>query len=127
MKRLPYLVLAILVIAAVGGLLYANLPAPGVALAQDAATAEATMSDLFQRLQARIDGNSDFSINVVFIQPLIPGEPAWQIPGVLTDGSASRQLGEIGDNYVCFIERGLTFNDSVCIPYSNIRMVTFPN
>lgn len=127
MKRFPYLVLAILVIVAVGGVLYANLPTPSVAQAQDAATADATMSGLFQRLGARMDGGGDFSINVFFIQPPIPGEPAWQIPGVLTDGSASRQLGEIGDSYVCFIERGLTFNDSICIPYSNIRMVTFPN
>jgi hypothetical protein len=107
-------------------LLYTRMDALSAVSAQETSTPEATMRALFERLQARMEGNADFTIDVWFISPPTPGEPSWQIPGQL-DGGASRRLGEIGDEYVCFIEQGQTFNDSVCIPYSNIRMLTYPN
>lgn len=107
-------------------LLYTRVDTLDAVSAQETSTPGATMRSLFERLQARMEDNPDFTFDVWFVSPPTPGEPLWEIPGPL-DGGGSRSLGEIGDEYVCFIEQGQTFNDSICFPYSNIRMVTFPN
>jgi hypothetical protein len=87
----------------------------------------ASMRVLLERLRARMETDPAFSISIQFVNPPIPGEPTWQVPGPLSETGSSRRFGEIGDDYVCFLEQGQTFNDSVCIAYTNIMMVIFRN
>jgi hypothetical protein len=119
------LLLFALFICMASALLYTRADPVSVA-AQETTTPDATMQSLFERLKARMEDEPAFTINVWFNNPPVAGEPAWEIPSAL-DGGGSRRLGEIGADYVCFVEQGQTFNDSVCIPYTNIRMLTYAN
>jgi hypothetical protein len=86
-----------------------------------------TMRSLLERLRARMDSDPSFTVSIHFVNPPIPGEPAWAIPIVLSEEGSSRRFGEIGDDYVCFLEQGQTFNNSVCVLYTNISMVVYQN
>lgn len=86
-----------------------------------------SMQTMLERLKARMQSDPAYIVNFQFINPPIPGEPAWDIPAVLTEPGSTRTLGDIGSDYVCFIELGQSFNNSVCIPFSNVKMVIYPN
>ena len=90
-------------------------------------TPASNMRGLLERLRSRVEADASFSFDVHFISPPIPGEPSWEIPAALSEAGARRTVGEIGDDYVCFVENGQTFNDSVCIPFTNIKMLVYSN
>jgi hypothetical protein len=121
-------VIALVVIMAlfIAALLLAGMR-PSASGVQAQETPASNMSGLLERLRSRMEADSTFSFSVHFVNPPIAGEPSWEIPEALSEAGARRTLGEIGDDYVCFVEQGQTFDDSVCIPYSNIKMLVYAN
>lgn len=86
-----------------------------------------SMRSLLERLRARMDADPNFVVTVQFFDPPVPESNQWIIPSTLTEEGSSRRFGEIGDDYVCFAEVGASFNNSVCVLYSNISMVIYSN
>lgn len=126
MKR--YQIGAILaLVLLIGGAAIFLLPRETLPTTVQAQETPASMRTLIERLRARMEADANFTASFQFMSPPVPGEPMWIIPAALTEPGSMRRLGEIGSDYVCFTEVGQTFNDSICIPYSNITMVIYQN
>lgn len=121
-NRVLLVVIPIILVAIVGIALFVSQTPVSQVQAQQTPM---SMRSLLERLRARMDSDPAFTASIQFVNPLIPNEPAWVIPAPLSEEGSSRRFGEIGDDYVCFAELGQTFNDSVCVPYSNIMLVIF--
>ena len=123
-NRASLIIIPVILVAFAGIALFATQTPAREASAQEPPM---SMRSLLERLRARIDADPNFVITVQFFDPPVPDTNQWIIPSTLTEEGSSRRIGEIGDDYVCFAETGTTFNNSVCILYSNISMVIYSN
>src|SRR3990172_2337478 len=65
-----------------------------------------TMQSLLERLERRILEDGEFSVTFEFHSPLIKGDDVWwSVPYFNEEFELTRDLGEIGADYVCFHER----------------------
>lgn len=125
-SRVMLIVVPVLVVIAViaAALFVTRMPPVGQVSAQET---PGTMRALIERLRARMDSDPAFVVTFQFIDPPIPEQIQWVVPGALTEEGSSRRINEIGDDYVCFLEQGTSFNNSVCVTYTNISLVIYSN
>jgi hypothetical protein len=123
-NRVSLIIIPVILVAFAGIAFFATQTPARHASAQD--TSLSTRS-LLERLRARMDADPNFIVTIQFFDPPVPDTNQWIIPSTLTEEGSSRRFGEIGEDYVCFAEVGSTFNNSVCVLYSNISMVIYSN
>ncbi len=61
------------------------------------------------------------SVTIEFAVPLISGERTWIIP----DANRSRQMVQVGADFVCFSEPWNNATRSRCTPFSNIVSISY--
>ncbi|HLU09326.1 MAG TPA: hypothetical protein VK003_06640 [Oceanobacillus sp.] len=123
-NRVSLIIIPVVLIAFIAVALFATQTPARDANAQDTSL---SMRSLLERLRARMDADPNFLVTVQFFDPPVPETNQWIIPSNLTEEGSTRRFGEIGDEYVCFAEVGPSFNNSVCVLYSNISMVIYSN
>ncbi len=61
------------------------------------------------------------SVTIEFAVPLVSGERIWIVP----DANRSRQMVQVGTDFVCFSEPWNNATRSRCTPFSNIVSVSY--
>jgi hypothetical protein len=75
------------------------------------------------RMRALLESlrDSETSLTIEFVRPLVSGESTWTLP----DETAGRRIAEVGEDYVCFSE---PWNDSFrnrCTPLTNLVTISY--
>jgi hypothetical protein len=84
------------------------------------------MRELLETLNTRIETEAPFIITFKFAQPLMDNDELfWEIPYYSEEADIDRWIGEIGDDFVCFYERGGSSYVVRCTPFSNILSIMY--
>lgn len=70
--------------------------------------------------------NQELELFFRFVTPITGNEIDWTIPSYDQEGNyINRAIEEIGDDYICFIERFGEVTMINCTPYSNIASIKY--
>ena len=85
------------------------------------------MRELLESLNTQIEESEEpFKVVFKFAEPLRDNnEVFWAIPYSSQEDDIDRWIGEIGDDFICFYERGGSSYTVLCTPFSNIVTVGY--
>jgi hypothetical protein len=84
------------------------------------------LQSLLELLRQKITTDSDFSVTFQFNAPLIKDDDVWwSVPYFDSNSELTRDLYNVGEDYVCFHERWGDVSMIRCTPFSNVVSIVY--